>query len=64
MIPTIPVTELTDTELDAVSGGSVFTLSAINQQNFSTQTAAAVNAVTALSAATVAQAAVQTNSII
>jgi bacteriocin-like protein len=64
MNPTIPVSELTDKELDAVSGGSVFTLSAINQQNWSTQTAAAVNAVTALSAATVAQAAVQTNSII
>ena len=64
MIPTIPVSELTDTELDAVSGGSVFTLSAINQQNFSTQTAAAVNLGTLASAATVAQAAVQTNSII
>jgi bacteriocin-like protein len=64
MNPTIPVSELTDKELDAVSGGSVFTLSAINQQNWSTQTAAAVNAVTALSAATVAQGAVQTNSII
>jgi bacteriocin-like protein len=63
MNPTIPVSELTDKELDAVSGGSVFTLSAINQQNWSSQTAAAVNAVTALSAATVAQAAVQSNSI-
>jgi hypothetical protein len=64
MIPTIPVTELTDAELDAVSGGSVFTLSAINQQNFLSQVGTAVNAVTALSAATVAQGAVQTNSII
>jgi len=62
MIPTM--TELTDKELDAVCGGSVITLSAINQQNFLAQTAAAVNAVTALSAATVAQGAVQTNSII
>jgi len=58
------MTELTDKELDAVSGGSVFTLSAINQQNFLAQTAAAVNAVTAASAATVVQGAVQTNSII
>ena len=62
MIPTM--TELTDKELDAVSGGSVITLNAINQQNFLAQTAAAVNAVTTLSAATVAQGAVQTNSII
>ena len=61
MIPTL--TELTDKELDAVSGGSVITLSAINQQNFLAQTAAAVNAVTAASAATVAQLVTQTNSI-
>jgi len=62
MIPTM--TELTDKELDAVSGGSVITASLVNQQNFLAQTAAAVNAVTAASAATVVQAAVQTNSII
>jgi bacteriocin-like protein len=62
MIPTL--TELTDTELDAVSGGSVITLSAINQQNFAQTIGVAVNAVTALSAATVAQAVTQTNSII
>ena len=61
MIPTM--TELTDKELDAVSGGSVITLSAINQQNFLAQTAAAVNAVTAASAATVLQAVTQTNVI-
>jgi bacteriocin-like protein len=64
MNPTIPVSELTDKELDAVSGGSVITLSAINQQNFLAQTAVAVNAGTAASAATVTQGAVQTNSII
>jgi bacteriocin-like protein len=63
MIPTILVTELTDKELDAVSGGSVFTLSAINQQNFLSQTAAAVNAATVLSLANVTQAAAQSNSI-
>jgi bacteriocin-like protein len=63
MNPTIPVSELTDKELDAVSGGSVITLSAINQQNFLAQTAAAVNAVTAASAANVVQAAVQANNI-
>ena len=58
------MTELTDKELDAVSGGSVITLSAINQQNFMAQTGVAVNAVTAASAATVLQGAVQANSII
>jgi len=63
MIPTIPVRELTDTELDAVSGGSVFTLSAINQQNFANTVGVAVNAATVLSAATVGQAVIQTNSI-
>ena len=62
MIPTM--TELTDKELDAVSGGSVITLSAINQQNFMAQTGVAVNAGTLLSAANVVQGAVQTNSII
>jgi len=55
------MTELTDTELDAVSGGSVITASAINQQNFLSQTAAAVNAVTALSVANVTQVAAQSN---
>ena len=62
MIPTL--TELTDKELDAVSGGSVITLSAINQQNALSQSALAVNAVTAASAATVAQLVTQTNSIL
>jgi bacteriocin-like protein len=62
MIPTL--TELTDKELDAVSGGSSFTLSAINQQNFAQTIGVAVNAVTAASAATVAQLVTQTNSIL
>jgi bacteriocin-like protein len=61
MIPTL--TELTDTELDAVSGGSVITASLINQQNFAQTIGVAVNAVTAASAATVAQVVTQTNSI-
>jgi bacteriocin-like protein len=55
------MTELTDKELDAVSGGSVITASAINQQNFMSQSANAVNAATLLSLANVTQAAVQTN---
>jgi bacteriocin-like protein len=55
------MTQLTDKELDAVSGGSVFTLSAINQQNFLSQSANAVNVLTAASLANVTQAAVQTN---
>ena len=67
MIPTeiIPVTELTDTELDAVSGGigNVNILSLLNQQNFATTTGVAVNAGTVLSAATVAQVVTQSNSI-
>jgi hypothetical protein len=63
MIPTILMTELIDKELDAVSGGSGFLLSVVNQQNILSQTAAAVNAVTAGSAATVTQAAAQINSI-
>jgi len=62
MIPTL--TELTDKELGAVSGGSSFTLSAINQQNFAQTIGVAVNAVTAASAATVAQLVTQTNSIL
>ena len=60
----LPLTELTDKELDAVSGGSIITLSAINQQNFLGQVGTAVNAVTAASAAAVVQTGVQTNSII
>jgi bacteriocin-like protein len=65
MTPTeiIPVTELTDTELDAVSGGSTIIASAINQQNFSTQNANAVNVLTLASLANVTQTAVQSNSI-
>ena len=61
----LPVTELTDTELDAVSGGSVITASLINQQNFATMVGTAVNAAAANvgSAATVVQTAVQSNSI-
>ncbi len=55
------MTELTDTELDAVSGGSVITASAINQQNFLSQTAAAVNAGTLASLANVTQVAAQSN---
>ena len=58
------MTELTDKELDAVSGGlSVITLSALNQQNFANTVGVAVNAVTAASAATVLQAVTQTNLI-
>ena len=64
MIPTIPVTELTDTELDEVSGGvSTIIASAVNQQNFLSQFGVAVSAVTAGSPATVVQTAVQANSI-
>ena len=55
------MTELTHKELDAVSGGSVITLSAINQQNFLSQTAAAVNAGTLASLANVTQVAAQSN---
>ena len=55
------MTVLTDKELDAVSGGSSFTLSAINQQNFAQTIGVAVNAATALSAATVAQVLSQVN---
>jgi bacteriocin-like protein len=55
------MTELTDKELDAVSGGSVITLSALNQQNFLSQSANAVNAVTAFSIANVTQTASQSN---
>ena len=61
MIPTL--TELTATELDAVSGGSTITGSLINQQNFAQTIGVAVNAVTALSAAAVVQAVTQSNSI-
>ena len=63
MIPTM--TELTDKELDAVSGGSIITLAALNQQNFATMVGTAVNAAAANvgSAATVVQTAVQSNSI-
>jgi len=61
MIPTL--TELTDTELDAVSGGSTISLSAINQQNFAQTIGVAVNAATLASAATVAQVVTQSNSI-
>ena len=61
MIPTL--TELTDKELDAVSGGSTIVLSALNQQNFANTVGVAVNAATVLSAATVAQAVTQTNVI-
>jgi lactobin A/cerein 7B family class IIb bacteriocin len=59
------MTELTDKELDAVSGGSVITASAINQQNFLSQIGVAAVAASALagSAVTVAQGAVQTNVI-
>ena len=57
------MTELTDTELDAVSGGSVITLSDITQQNVLSQSANAVNVLTVLSLANVTQAAVQQNSI-
>ena len=58
------MTELTDKELDAVSGGAATIIaSLVNQQNFLTQTATAMNAVTVGSAATVVQGAVQTNSI-
>ena len=45
MIPTM--TELTDKELDAVSGGSIITLAALNQQNFATMVGTAVNAAAA-----------------
>ena len=59
------MTELTDKELDAVSGGSTITLSDITQANALSQTATAtaVNAVTlgSLAAATVVQGAVQSN---
>ena len=55
------MTELTHKELDAVSGGSVITASAINQQNFLSQTAAAVNAGTLASLANVTQVAAQSN---
>ena len=61
MIPTM--TELTDKELDAVSGGSGIAASLINQQNFANTVGVAVNAATVLSAATVGQAVIQTNSI-
>ena len=63
MIPTL--TELTDTELDAVSAGSIITASGLNQQNFLSQIGVAVVAGSALagSAVTVAQGAVQTNVI-
>ena len=55
------MTQLTDKELDAVSGGSVFTLSAFSQQNWLSQSANAVNVLTALSLANVTQAASQSN---
>jgi bacteriocin-like protein len=43
MIPTeIPVTELTDTELDAVSGGFLNALNIINQQNIAVPVGVAV----------------------
>ena len=63
MIPTL--TELTDTELDAVSAGSIITASGLNQQNFLSQIGVAVVTGSALagSAVTVAQGAVQTNVI-
>ena len=57
------MTELTDKELDAVSGGSGIAASLINQQNFANTIGVAVNAATVLSAATVAQAVTQTNVI-
>jgi hypothetical protein len=58
----IPI-ELTDAELDAVSGGvgNLNIASIFNQQNFAWTTGVAVNAGTVLSAATVAQAVTQTN---
>ena len=43
------MTELTDKELDAVSGGSTIVLSALNQQNFANTVGVAVNAATVLS---------------
>jgi bacteriocin-like protein len=58
----IPI-ELTDTELDAVSGGSTISFSSITQQNALSQSANAVNVLTAFSLANVTQAAVQQNSI-
>ena len=57
------MTELTNTELDAVSGGSSFTLSDITQYNALSQSANAVNVLTAFSIANVTQAAAQQNSI-
>ena len=58
------MTELTDKELDTVSGGAAtIVASAINQQNFLAQTGVAVNAATVGSAATVVQSAAQVNSI-
>jgi bacteriocin-like protein len=58
----IPI-ELTDTELDAVSGGFSINFSDIDQKNIVRQSAYAVNVLTVDSIANVTQAAVQSNSI-
>jgi bacteriocin-like protein len=55
------MTELTDKELDAVSGGSVITGSIVSQLNSLTQSANAVNVLTAFSIANVTQTASQSN---
>jgi bacteriocin-like protein len=58
----IPI-ELTDTELDAVSGGFSINFSDIDQKNIVRQSGYAVNVLTLGSLANVTQAAVQSNSI-
>ena len=58
----IPI-ELTDTELDAVSGGFSINFSDVTQKNILHQSAYAVNVLTVDSLANITQAAVQANSI-
>jgi bacteriocin-like protein len=55
------MTELTDKELDAVSGGSVITASLVSQLNSLSQSANAVNVLTLGSIANVTQTATQSN---
>ena len=58
----IPI-ELTDTELDAVSGGFSINFSDVTQKNIAWQRAYAVNVLTVGSIANATNAAVQSNSI-
>jgi bacteriocin-like protein len=65
MIPTeiIPVTELTDTELDAVSGGLLNNLNIIPQINIGVPIGVAVGGVGAGSFAAIGQLLGQTNGV-